>query len=307
MHRTTPRAYRTPTLTAASPQGKKRKQSAGETSLPRKLLKVTIKQKEVVEDEKDEESYASKFSAYMLDDDVDVSSNRLEPWSHKENPEVIDDDDVNDDEQKDEKKGDELTDTVSPSTTTTSKDPQKERRISSKYNNLPGVLLHGKVDQVLHEMVPQLVESATNDLIEGILKKYVADTIIQERDAFQSESNLQDQANDPASWDVLKRKFEKSSTSNTSCRDDDFHSQHHDDHQEDDAPLEGEKRVKRHKTSKRAKSAKGEKETFIDEDEVIPKDETPELIIEFQNADKRIPTIFDHVRMEATLNDMLSD
>nr|GEZ77674.1 hypothetical protein [Tanacetum cinerariifolium] len=28
--------------------------------------------------------------------------------------------------------------------------------------------------------------------------------------------------------------FEKSSTSNTSCRDDDFHLQRHDDHQEDD-------------------------------------------------------------------------
>ncbi|GKF92237.1 hypothetical protein Tco_0278956, partial [Tanacetum coccineum] len=44
-HRTTPRAYKTPTLTAASPQRKKRKQSAGETSSPRKSLKVTIGQK----------------------------------------------------------------------------------------------------------------------------------------------------------------------------------------------------------------------------------------------------------------------
>ncbi|GKC83022.1 hypothetical protein Tco_1138739, partial [Tanacetum coccineum] len=41
--------------------------------------------------------------------------------------------------------------------------------------------------------------------------------------------------------------------------------------------------------------------------EVIPKDETPELITEFQNVDKRIPTIFDCARMEATLNDMLSN
>ncbi|GKC33581.1 hypothetical protein Tco_1045965, partial [Tanacetum coccineum] len=44
-HRTTPRAYMTPTLTAASPYGKKRKQGAGETSLPRKSLKVTIRRK----------------------------------------------------------------------------------------------------------------------------------------------------------------------------------------------------------------------------------------------------------------------
>ncbi|GKF73227.1 hypothetical protein Tco_0219559, partial [Tanacetum coccineum] len=143
----------------------------------------------------------------------------------------------------------------------------------------------------------QLAERATNDLIEGNLKRVVADTVIQERDAFQTDvsaliskefdaqspqiieeifkiyvqnnviqvhpttstsnettsladlqqqsyskikSNLQDQANDPALLDVLKRKFEKSSTSNTSCRDDAFHSQRHDDHQEDVAPPKGE-------------------------------------------------------------------
>ncbi|GKC69478.1 hypothetical protein Tco_1115361 [Tanacetum coccineum] len=148
------------------------------------------------------------------------------------------------------------------------------------------------------------------------------------------KSNLQDQANDSALWDVLKHKFEKSSTSNTSCRDDDFHSQHHDDHQEDDASPEGEKRVKRHKASKSLKSARGslskqlakesttyvtkqqhqqqewnawEEETIIDEDEVIPGDKTPKLITEFQNVDKRVPTIFDRARIEATLNDMLSN
>ncbi|GJW57796.1 reverse transcriptase domain-containing protein [Tanacetum coccineum] len=45
MHRTTPKAHRTPTLINASPQGKKMKQSAGETSSLRKSLKVTIRQK----------------------------------------------------------------------------------------------------------------------------------------------------------------------------------------------------------------------------------------------------------------------
>ncbi|GJW19839.1 retrovirus-related pol polyprotein from transposon TNT 1-94 [Tanacetum coccineum] len=48
-------------------------------------------------------------------------------------------------------------------------------------------------------------------------------------------------------------------------------------------------------------------ETVIDEDEVIPEDETSKLITEFQNVDKRVPTIFDHARIEATLNDMLSN
>ncbi|GJS20354.1 hypothetical protein Tco_0448986 [Tanacetum coccineum] len=144
--------------------------------------------------------------------------------------------------------------------------------------------------------------------------------------------SLQDQSNDPALWEVLKRKFKKSSTSNTSCRDDNIDS-HHDDHQEDDAPSEGEKIVKRHKASKSSKSATGSspkhsakdsttyvskqqqqqewdawvEETVIDEDEVILEDETPELITELQDVDKCVPTIFDYERMKATLNDVLSN
>ncbi|GKB01114.1 hypothetical protein Tco_0829158 [Tanacetum coccineum] len=39
----------------------------------------------------------------------------------------------------------------------------------------------------------------------------------------------------------------------------------------------------------------------------MPEDVTPELIAEFQNIDKRVPTIFDHARMEATLRDCLSN
>ncbi|GJS28693.1 hypothetical protein Tco_0489313 [Tanacetum coccineum] len=91
--------------------------------------------------------------------------------------------------------------------------------------------------------------------------------------------------------------------------------------------------VKRSKGSKRSRSARGslskhsskdstkyvskqqsqqqewdawEEENVIDEDEVIPEDETPELIVEFQNVDKRVPTIFDRARMEATLRDSLN-
>ncbi|GJX06856.1 hypothetical protein Tco_0194788 [Tanacetum coccineum] len=75
----------TPTLTASS-QGKKRKQIVEESSLPRKSLKITIRQHKVVEGEKD-------------DDDSD---DRLEPESHKENPKYVDDDD--DEEKVDEKK-----------------------------------------------------------------------------------------------------------------------------------------------------------------------------------------------------------
>ncbi|GKA12667.1 hypothetical protein Tco_0692213 [Tanacetum coccineum] len=142
----------TPTLTIASPQGKKRKQCVGESSSSQKSLKITIRQKKLGEGEKDKQSY----------DDVDYFGNRLEPGSHKENPEHVDDDDDNEEEKKDEKEGDEmgsleirtekmqiplpttprsprinlssdkhiaqeLTDTISLSTPTTSKDPHKQR------------------------------------------------------------------------------------------------------------------------------------------------------------------------------------
>nr|GEX64296.1 hypothetical protein [Tanacetum cinerariifolium] len=101
---------------------------------------------------------------------------------------------------------------VSPSNSTTSKAKHKAGRISSKYNYIPGVIhrmcrrqsytqcmekkyvtdsefwkFHGKVDKVLHEIIPRIAEEATNDVIEGNLKRIVADTIIQEHDALQAE------------------------------------------------------------------------------------------------------------------------
>nr|GEU41282.1 hypothetical protein [Tanacetum cinerariifolium] len=149
----TPRAHRTPTISTASPQGKKMKQIVGESSSPKKSVKITIRQKQVVKGEKDD----------------DESDDRLEPGSHKENLEYIDDDD--DEEKVDEKKdGDmgsldtsteemqtpiptpprspktilssdknitqELMDTIPLPTATTSKTPHFKRRSSSKYSHL---------------------------------------------------------------------------------------------------------------------------------------------------------------------------
>ncbi|GJS93588.1 hypothetical protein Tco_0800556 [Tanacetum coccineum] len=427
-------------------RNKKRKQVAGETSSPRKSIKVTIKQKKpgttsipppsddkeredideatlislalhktaiTVEaqdnvakvqekifeedssklvDGEDEESYASKFAYSMFQDYDDDSENKIDPRSHKEHPETVDDgDDENENKKKDDKKDDEkrdddekkddtkdkdngdhidhtlvgtqeagsleikkekmqtpipspskslrknlsskkthskeLTDFITPSTATSSKAQRKKRHISSKYEHIPGTIfrmcwqqgymiqgmekkyvtnselwkVHGKADKVLHEVIPQIASRAIDDLIKNNLKRVVADTIIQERDAFQAEIKQLI----PALWDVLKRKFEKSSTSTTSCRDDAFRPHYHDDHQEDDAPPEREKRSKRQKTSKSlkcSKSARGSSSKqpassymserqqqqqdwdawiepqVIDEDEVIPEDTTSELI-----------------------------
>ncbi|GJY01996.1 hypothetical protein Tco_0360148 [Tanacetum coccineum] len=126
-HRTTLRAHRTPTLTATSPQGKKRKQVSEESSSSKKSLKITITQKakpslipspsddrerdeiakatilkieKMVKGEEDEESYASEFSDSMFNDDADDSGTRIESVSHKENAEVVSDDVVT--EKKDE-------------------------------------------------------------------------------------------------------------------------------------------------------------------------------------------------------------
>nr|GEX14859.1 hypothetical protein [Tanacetum cinerariifolium] len=109
-------ANSTPTL-IVSPQGKKRKQTAGESSSPRQSHKITIKRnklsttpipppsddrerdeidestllkngiEKMAEGDEDEESYVSKFADSVLNDDVDYSSTRLEPESHKKNPE----------------------------------------------------------------------------------------------------------------------------------------------------------------------------------------------------------------------------
>ncbi|GJX84775.1 hypothetical protein Tco_0335549, partial [Tanacetum coccineum] len=65
--------------------------------------KLTVEEIEkMVEGKEDEESYASEFVVSMFNDDDDDSSTRIEPVSYKENPKVVDDDDVT--KKKDDKK-----------------------------------------------------------------------------------------------------------------------------------------------------------------------------------------------------------
>nr|GEX80825.1 integrase, catalytic region, zinc finger, CCHC-type, peptidase aspartic, catalytic [Tanacetum cinerariifolium] len=216
----TPRAIRSPTLTA-SPQGKKRKQSAGESNSQDKLLRITIRQQKVVK----------------RDHNDDESGDRLEPGSHKEHPKIVDDDD-----DKVEKRDDDLGSLeirAEETQTTIPTPPSSLRKILSSDK---------KVDQELTNavVIPTTITSKRSHSKHRISSKY---------------SHL------PG---ALRRMCKRQG-------DDDIHS-HHDDHQEDDAPPEGEKRVKRHKALKFSKSAR--EETVIDEDEVIPKDKTLELITE---------------------------
>ncbi|GJT22987.1 hypothetical protein Tco_0892924 [Tanacetum coccineum] len=211
---------------------------------------------------------------------------------------------------------------------------------------------HNKIDDILHEVVLQIAKNVTNDLIEATLKPCIVNTIIEDRDAFCSQVpdfiSKEFKVHAPVIIEELFKNHVQSNvihvhpTATTSTEiesyadlhyqlEDNFYS-HHDEHQDDDAPPEGEKRGKRSKTTKRSKSARGssskhsrkdsttyvskqksqhqewdawEEENVIDEDEVISKDVTP--ILEFQNVDKSVPTIFDHARMEATLRDSLSN
>nr|GEZ83348.1 hypothetical protein [Tanacetum cinerariifolium] len=123
-------------------------------SAHRKSLKITIKQKQLVEK------------------DDDDSKDRIEPESHKDNPEVVDDDDDDKERGKEDdemsslevrneetlttipsplssprkilssnkKTFQELTDTVSNPTISISKHSTVKKRISSKYSHLPGAL-----------------------------------------------------------------------------------------------------------------------------------------------------------------------
>nr|GEX26432.1 hypothetical protein [Tanacetum cinerariifolium] len=284
-NRSTPRALRSPTVSASNPQGKKRKQV-------------------------------------------------LEPGSHKENPKIIDDDDKVK-ENVEEKNNDEMGSLEIRMCRRQGYMIQNMERKCVKTNQFWKT--HKKINQVLRQGVSQLVEKAIEDLIESNLKPSIVKSMIEDRDAYRSKLpsliskefneyapkiikdlfksyvqtnvihihavtststdttssadlqhqlylkmkySLQDRANDIALWEVLK----------------------------DDAPPEGEKRVKRHKSSKSSKSARDawEEENVIDEDEEILEDESPELIAEFQNVDKHVPTIFDRPRMEATLKDILN-
>ncbi|GKF52905.1 hypothetical protein Tco_0159815, partial [Tanacetum coccineum] len=46
---------------------------------------------------------------------------------------------------------------------------------------------HNKIDEILHEVVPQIAKNVTDDLIEANLKLCIVNTIIEDCDAFRSQ------------------------------------------------------------------------------------------------------------------------
>ncbi|GJU36155.1 hypothetical protein Tco_1184509 [Tanacetum coccineum] len=109
-NRNTPRAHRSPTVSANPLETKKRKQTAGESSSPRRILKKKKQPTPFIsppgdDRERDEiaeatllnkESYVSEFADSILNDegaDVDDTESKIELGSQKENPKRVSDDD----------------------------------------------------------------------------------------------------------------------------------------------------------------------------------------------------------------------
>ncbi|GKA65177.1 retrovirus-related pol polyprotein from transposon TNT 1-94 [Tanacetum coccineum] len=263
-HRTTPSALMSPTLTTDIASKKKWKQVAGETSSPRKSLKVTIKQKKPSttpipppgdDQERDNMAETTLLSLTLHKTALDAEAREnIAKIEKDKKDDKKDDEKANDDEKNDE--------TGRVIHRMCGRQGYMIQRMEKKYvTDREFWKVHGKVDKA-----PQIVKE--------LFKSYVLNNM---------KSNLQDQVADLELWD------------------DAFRPQHHDDHQEDDAPPEEEKRAKRQKSSKSLKSSKSAR------DVEIPEDTTPELIDEFQNVDKHIPTIYDYARTMATLNNVMSN
>nr|GEW24092.1 hypothetical protein [Tanacetum cinerariifolium] len=140
-NRNTPRAHRSPTVFANPLEIKKRKQTAGESSSPRKL----------------------------------------ESGSHKENPEFFVDDD---DDKATENQSDDMgaLHRMCKRQGYIIQDIERKCITTTKFWET-----HNKIDDILHEIVSQITENVTNDLIKANLKPCITNIIIEDCNAFRSK------------------------------------------------------------------------------------------------------------------------
>ncbi|GKA09590.1 hypothetical protein Tco_0688921 [Tanacetum coccineum] len=207
MHRSTPRAYRTPTLTASPRQGNKRKKIVRESSSPHKSARRVHKRqsRNDDDDDKDDEKVDEEEGGEMGSLETRTEEMQTPIPIKPRSPTTILSSDKNITQ--------ELTDTIPLPTKTSSNTSHFKRHISSKYCHLPGALrrmcrrqgymiqnmerkcattkqfwkTHKQVNQVLHQGVSQLAEKAIKDLIKNNLKPCITTTIIEDHDAFHSE------------------------------------------------------------------------------------------------------------------------
>ncbi|GJZ29548.1 hypothetical protein Tco_0574195 [Tanacetum coccineum] len=230
----------------------------------------------------DEESYASEFAEMVLLDKED-SGTRLEPESHKENLKEVDDDD-DEDETKDDKKDD--------------NDDDQDDHALIRNKRVCSLEIRNEKMQTPTSSPPR---SPRKDL--SLNKTITQELTVSVTPTLATTSQDHSKPISSRCKILPGTKFEKSSASADSCIDDAFRKRNHDEHQGDDGPPEGEKKRQQQQQECHA----WVEDPVINEDEVIPEDETPEIIEEFQNVDKRVPTIFDREKIKATLRDMLSN
>ncbi|GJU76329.1 hypothetical protein Tco_1273399 [Tanacetum coccineum] len=141
----------------------------------------------------------------------------------------------------------------------------------------PSPAFEEAVQRAVNAFLPGLITRLTNDICQNGAGGIIVESFMKERDMFQETV--------PA---LISKEF-----ADHAPKTDTFRGSDHDDHQNDDAPPK-------------------ECDTWVEEpvsdvDEVIPEDDSPELIEEFQNVDKHVPTVYYHEIMEATLKDMTSN
>ncbi|GJY83599.1 hypothetical protein Tco_0496975 [Tanacetum coccineum] len=227
-----------PTVSASPPETKKRKQIAGESSSPRKSLKITIKQNQIVEK------------------DDDDSEDRIDLGSHKDNPEFV----VVDDDKAEENHSDDMgsleirneeTQTTIPTPLSSPRKILSSDKETFRINGYFNTIIEDR--DAFRSEVTAFVSKEFNahapKIIEELFKNHIQSNVIHVHPTTTTSTETESSAN-------LQYQLE-----------DDFHS-HHDEHQDDDAPPEGEKRVKRSKESKRSKSARGSLSKHSSEDTI---------------------------------------
>ncbi|GJU75652.1 hypothetical protein Tco_1272722 [Tanacetum coccineum] len=206
-------------------------------------VKEKLEEEEIakmVEGDENEESYASEFDDSTLNDDDDFGA-KIEPESHKEHPENIDDEDENEKKDDDHKKVEDNDDHT---------DHTLIREVLDHYKNVVPELTFTKTNEMLKEEVPRLVNLAVNRdreiaptnvpelisnefaaraprIIADLFQKHMQNTTLNLYPTTSSSTaststvdikhqlyltmklNSQDQAANPELWDILKAKFEK--------------------------------------------------------------------------------------------------
>nr|GEW40921.1 hypothetical protein [Tanacetum cinerariifolium] len=237
------------------------------------IVEKAIKSEEVdkmVEGE-EKEGEDESYDSYLLSQgDPDT---RIEPENHMENlvkmANVVDNDEIDDDQHN------EHTDELTQTKVYVSNVPS----VSSHAKYLKGVvarIIRGEIQKEkqsttaeITSRISQGIATTAPQQFEAFLNNYMKTYVLtmqppasatipdlQQQLYIKTKDDPQSQADDLDKWKVLQAKFEKTSKPSAFGRQNVFLKINHDDHPDAFVPPEGEKGVKKQKTSRRSKSAK---------------------------------------------------